>query len=162
MAEQAMEKQSFNSSTLHENGGLALQNTPPLQDQKLDETPQDSGKDLLKTCVRIVDEAIEKPFNSFTLTENTPPLLQDQKLDENPQDSGKDLRKTCTPDRLKVPKAFRYPERYRSPTDSMMSPVTKGILARNRKAGGSLLPPSINQTKIHELRAQDVVGLSQN
>lgn len=40
--------------------------------------------------------------------------------------------------------------RYRSPTDSMMSPVTKGLLARNRKAGGgSLLPPSINQTKVY-------------
>ncbi|KAK8565992.1 hypothetical protein V6N13_021062 [Hibiscus sabdariffa] len=164
MAEQAMEKQSFNSSTLPENAGLALQNTPQLQDQKLDEIPQDSGKGLRKTCMRIVDQAIEKPFNGSTLTENggsenTPPL-QAQKLDENPQDSSKDLRKTCTPDRLKVPKAFKYPERYRSPTDSMMSPVTKGILARNRKAGGSLLPPSINQTKIHELRAQDV-GLSQ-
>ncbi|XP_039005521.1 uncharacterized protein LOC120132895 isoform X3 [Hibiscus syriacus] len=115
MSEQAMEK-PFSISTLPENGGLGLENTPPLQDQK---------------------------------------------LDENPQDSGKDLRKTCTPDRLKVPKAFKYPERYRSPTDSMMSPVTKGLLARNRKAGGSLLPPSINQTKIHELRVQDN-GLSQN
>ncbi|XP_039005520.1 uncharacterized protein LOC120132895 isoform X2 [Hibiscus syriacus] len=115
--------------------------------------------------MEMVEQAIEKPFNSSTRPENgglenTPPL-QDQKLDENPQDSGKDLRKTCTPDRLKVPKAFKYPERYRSPTDSMMSPVTKGLLARNRKAGGSLLPPSINQTKIHELRVQDN-GLSQN
>ncbi|XP_039069320.1 uncharacterized protein LOC120215844 [Hibiscus syriacus] len=113
----------------------------------------------------MVEQVIEKPFNSSTLTEsggleNTPPL-QDQKRDENPQDSGKDPRKTCTPDRLKLSKAFNYPERYRSPTDSIMSPVTKGILARNRKAGGSLLPPSINQTKIHELPAQDV-GLSQN
>ncbi|XP_039008062.1 uncharacterized protein LOC120136008 [Hibiscus syriacus] len=113
----------------------------------------------------MAEQAMQKPFNSSTQTENsrlenTPPL-QDQKLDESPQDSSKDLRKTCTPDRLKVSKAFKYPERYRSPTDSIMSPVTKGILARNRKAGGSLLPPSINQTKIHELRAQDV-GLSQN
>lgn len=30
--------------------------------------------------------------------------------------------------------------RYTSPTDMMMSPVTKGLLARNRK-GGALLPP---------------------
>ncbi|XVF60683.1 hypothetical protein PTKIN_Ptkin08bG0067800 [Pterospermum kingtungense] len=94
------------------------------------------------------------------LEKNQPP--QDQKIDQNPQDSGKDLRKAHTPDRLEVPKAFKYPERYRSPTDSMMSPVTKGLLARNRKGGGgSLLPPSINQTKIHELRVQDV-GLSPN
>ncbi|XP_039005519.1 uncharacterized protein LOC120132895 isoform X1 [Hibiscus syriacus] len=162
MSEQAMEK-PFSISTLPENGGL--ENTPSLRDQKLDEKPQDSGKILRETCMEMVEQAIEKPFNSSTRPENgglenTPPL-QDQKLDENPQDSGKDLRKTCTPDRLKVPKAFKYPERYRSPTDSMMSPVTKGLLARNRKAGGSLLPPSINQTKIHELRVQDN-GLSQN
>ncbi|GMI98234.1 hypothetical protein HRI_003492700 [Hibiscus trionum] len=113
-----------------------------------------------------VEQAIEKPFNTSPQSENgglenTPPL-QDQKLDENSQDSGKDLKKTCTPDRLRVPKAFKYPERYRSPTDSMMSPVTKGLLARNRKAGGSLLvPPSINQTRIHELRVRDT-GLSRN
>ncbi|XVF14397.1 hypothetical protein REPUB_Repub09cG0055300 [Reevesia pubescens] len=113
-----------------------------------------------------MEQVIEKPFNSSPIqsenagSENkTPP--QNQKIDQNSQDSGNDLRKTCTPDRLKVPKAFKYPERYRSPTDSMMSPVTKGLLARNRKAGGSLLPPSINQTKIHELRVRDV-GLSQN
>ncbi|XWS44399.1 hypothetical protein CRYUN_Cryun15aG0041800 [Craigia yunnanensis] len=110
-------------------------------------------------------EVMEKPFNSPIQSENgglenkTP--TQNQKIDRNSQDSGNDLRKTCTPDRLKVPKAFKYPERYRSPTDSMMSPVTKGLLARNRKGGGSLLPPSLNQTKIHELRVQDV-GLSQN
>ncbi|XP_039042696.1 uncharacterized protein LOC120181678 [Hibiscus syriacus] len=159
MAEQAMEK-PVNTSTLPEYGGM--ENTPPLRAQKLDENPQDSGKVLQNTSSKMVEQVIEKPLNSSIQTENgglenTPPL-QDQKLDENPQDSGKYLRKTCTPDRLKLSKA---PERYRSPTDSMMSPVTKGILARNRKAGGLLLPPSINQTKIHELRAQDV-GLSQN
>ncbi|XP_021905278.1 uncharacterized protein LOC110820162 [Carica papaya] len=70
-----------------------------------------------------------------------------------------ELRKPITPDRLKLPKAFKYPERYRSPTDSVMSPVTKGLLARNRK-GGILLPPSINHTKIQDLHVQDV-GLSQ-
>ncbi|KAH0997892.1 hypothetical protein GBA52_021756 [Prunus armeniaca] len=66
--------------------------------------------------------------------------------DENSQNSGNDLRKPTTPDRLKVPKAFKYPERYTSPTDLMMSPVTKGLLARNRK-GGALLPPSKNLLK---------------
>ncbi|XP_039011761.1 uncharacterized protein LOC120140841 [Hibiscus syriacus] len=162
MADQATEK-PFSVSILHGNGGL--ENTPSLKDQKLDENPQGSGKDLRKTCMEMVEQAIENPFNSSTWPENgelgnTPPL-QDQKVDENLRDSGKYLRKTCTPDRLKVPKAFKYPERYRSPTDSMMSPVTRGLLARNRKAAGSLLPPSINQTKIHELRVQDI-GLSQN
>ncbi|KDP27245.1 hypothetical protein JCGZ_19944 [Jatropha curcas] len=77
----------------------------------------------------------------------TPPPLQDSKS----LNSSNDLRKNCTPDPLKVPKAFKYPERYRSPTDLMVSPVTKGILARNRKGvGGSLLPPSMNQTKVQE------------
>ncbi|XWS30165.1 hypothetical protein CRYUN_Cryun24cG0094300 [Craigia yunnanensis] len=98
---------------------------------------------------QVMEKSLDSPIQSENagLEKNTP--LPDQKIDQNPQDSGKDLRKTCTPDWLKVPKAFKYPERYRSPTDSMMSPVTKGLLARNRKAGGSLLPPSINQTKVN-------------
>ncbi|XP_062151271.1 uncharacterized protein LOC133859757 [Alnus glutinosa] len=83
----------------------------------------------------------------------TPP--QNRQNDQNDRNSGNELRKPTTPDRLKVPKAFKYPERYRSPTDSMMSPVTKGLLARSRK-GSVLLPPSLNQTKIQDLRAQDV------
>ncbi|XP_022751944.1 uncharacterized protein LOC111300576 [Durio zibethinus] len=112
-----------------------------------------------------MEQVMEKPFDSLIQSENggmenkIPP--QNLEIDQNSQDSGNDLRKKCTPDRLKVPKAFKSPERYRSPTDSMMSPVTKGLLARNRKGGGSLLPPSLNQTKIHELRVQDG-GLSQN
>ncbi|KAL5739209.1 hypothetical protein ACOSP7_028129 [Xanthoceras sorbifolium] len=81
-----------------------------------------------------------------TLESKTPPQNH-QSEHEDCRDSGNDLRKTSTPDRLKVPKAFKYPERYRSPTDSMMSPVSKGLLARNRK-GAALLPPSLNQHKI--------------
>ncbi|KAL3723365.1 hypothetical protein ACJRO7_035538 [Eucalyptus globulus] len=65
-----------------------------------------------------------------------------------------ELRKPATPDRLKVPKAFKYPERYRSPTDLMVSPVTKGLLARSRK-GGVVLPPSKDQLKVPDLRVQD-------
>ncbi|KAF3444860.1 hypothetical protein FNV43_RR14553 [Rhamnella rubrinervis] len=79
----------------------------------------------------------------------TPPPIQ--QADENSQiclNSGNDLRKTVTPDRLKVPKAFKYPERYTSPTDLMVSPVTKGLQARSRK-GGALLPPSKNQLKVY-------------
>ncbi|GMY12902.1 Hydroxyproline-rich glycoprotein family protein [Fagus crenata] len=94
-----------------------------------------------------------------TITDcKTPPLIQQN--DQIYQNPGNDLRKPTTPERLKVPKAFKYPERYRSPTDSMMSPVTKGLLARSRK-GAMLLPPSINQTKIQDLRGQDV-GVLEN
>ncbi|KAH9676769.1 Hydroxyproline-rich glycoprotein family protein [Citrus sinensis] len=81
------------------------------------------------------------------------------KTHPQPQES----RKTNTPDRLKVPKAFKYPEseRYRSPTDSMMSPVTKGLLARHRKGPALLLPPTINHQQIQELLVQNV-GLLHN
>ncbi|XP_058773238.1 uncharacterized protein LOC131647354 [Vicia villosa] len=57
-----------------------------------------------------------------------------------------ELRKPVTPDHLKLPKAFKYPERYTSPTDKMMSPVTKGLLARNKK-GGAKLPPGTGAAK---------------
>ncbi|KFK37672.1 hypothetical protein AALP_AA3G013600 [Arabis alpina] len=69
------------------------------------------------------------------------------------------MKKIGTPDRLRVPVALKYQERYRSPTDAMMSPVTKGLLARNRKASGSLLPPSFNLTKIQDQRKPES-GLS--
>ncbi|RAL46802.1 hypothetical protein DM860_005081 [Cuscuta australis] len=59
--------------------------------------------------------------------------------------------KTTIPDRLKLPKAFKYPERYTSPTDQIMSPVSKRLLCnagRTRKAAavaaadaGPSLPP---------------------
>ncbi|KAK3212462.1 hypothetical protein Dsin_017168 [Dipteronia sinensis] len=108
-----------------------------------------------------MEKAIETPSTSPIQVENTtseyktPPQSQDQESEhQNSQDSGNDLRKTSTPDSLKVPKAFKYSERYRSPTDSMMSPVSKGLLARNRK-GGALLPPSLNQPKIQELLVQN-------
>ncbi|KAK6129140.1 hypothetical protein DH2020_037118 [Rehmannia glutinosa] len=64
--------------------------------------------------------------------------------------------KIGTPDRLKVPKAFKYPERYTSPTDQIMSPVTRGILARSRK-GSKLLPPSAaKQPKIQAIHLQEL------
>ncbi|XP_009764663.1 uncharacterized protein [Nicotiana sylvestris] len=52
-----------------------------------------------------------------------------------------------TPHCLKLPKTFKYPERYTSPTDQMMSPVSKRLLiGRNRKASTLLpLPPSKNR-----------------
>ncbi|XP_010445700.1 PREDICTED: uncharacterized protein LOC104728156 [Camelina sativa] len=94
------------------------------------------------------------------------PLLESCRSHESPPPSARvssstnePMKKIGTPDRLKVPIAFKYPERYRSPTDAMMSPVTKGLLARTRKASGSLIPPSFNQTKIQELRKPES-GLS--
>ncbi|KAL6325591.1 hypothetical protein AAG906_023436 [Vitis piasezkii] len=48
---------------------------------------------------------------------------------------------------------------YRSPTDLMISPVSKGLLARSRKTG-SLLPPAKIQPKVQDLRVQEV-GLFQ-
>ncbi|KAK4799926.1 hypothetical protein SAY86_025291 [Trapa natans] len=72
-------------------------------------------------------------------------------IDENsPKNTVNELRKPTTPDLLKVPKAFKYPERYRSPTDMMVSPVTKGLLARTRR-GGALLPPSKDQLKFQDI-----------
>ncbi|XP_009365973.2 uncharacterized protein LOC103955799 isoform X2 [Pyrus x bretschneideri] len=85
-----------------------------------------------------------QPEKTFSECITPPPPLQHK--DENSQNSGNDLRKTTMPDRLKVPKAFKFPERYTSPTDMIMSPVTQGLLARNRR-GGALLPPSINLLK---------------
>ncbi|XP_044467972.1 uncharacterized protein LOC123197701 [Mangifera indica] len=112
-----------------------------------------------------MEKVAETPLRSPEQAENTllelkTPLQNGQTDEQIPQESGNELKKTNTPDRLKVPKAFKYTERYRSPTDSMMSPVSKGLLARNRK-GAVLLPPSISQPKIQELLVQEV-GLFQN
>ncbi|WVZ15484.1 hypothetical protein V8G54_013050 [Vigna mungo] len=65
--------------------------------------------------------------------------------------SSNELRKPVTPDQLRVPKAFKYPERYTSPTDMMMSPITKGLLARTRRGGGVMLPTDKNQQKIVQI-----------
>ncbi|XP_038700908.1 uncharacterized protein LOC119997793 [Tripterygium wilfordii] len=78
-----------------------------------------------------------------------PPPPQDPLKEQNSRSCSGDVKmgNMGTPERLKVPKAFKYPERYRSPTDLMMSPVSKGLLlAKNRKGSGVLLPPSLNQT----------------
>ncbi|KAF5791966.1 hypothetical protein HanRHA438_Chr09g0412561 [Helianthus annuus] len=39
---------------------------------------------------------------------------------------------TTAPTPLVVPKPFKHPEMYMSPTDSIMSPVSKGIFARTK------------------------------
>ncbi|OWM64526.1 uncharacterized protein LOC116207434 [Punica granatum] len=83
----------------------------------------------------------------------TTPELK-QQTNETSRNPGNELRKPTTPDLLKVPKAFKYPERYRSPTDMMVSPITKGLLARARR-GGALLPPSKDQLKVQDMLAQE-------
>ncbi|XP_059295248.1 uncharacterized protein LOC132048355 [Lycium ferocissimum] len=55
------------------------------------------------------------------------------------------IRSGNTPDRLKVPKPFKYPERYTSPTDQMMSPVSKRLLIGRSRKASTLLPPSKNR-----------------
>ncbi|KAI3452214.1 hypothetical protein Pfo_008879 [Paulownia fortunei] len=91
----------------------------------------------------------------------TPPKVPTVDAENNTPDQNTPRPTSCnsgkngTPDRLKVPKALKYPESYTSPTDQMMSPVTRGILARSRK-GSKLLPPSAaNQPKIQDLQLQE-------
>ncbi|XP_011009398.1 PREDICTED: uncharacterized protein LOC105114531 isoform X3 [Populus euphratica] len=103
-----------------------------------------------------VENMQETPFKSLmqskpTMLDCITPAKEDQEMDRESENSGNDLRKSSAPYRLQVPKAFKFPERYRSPTDLMISPITKGLLARNRK-DGALLPPSLNQPK----QVQDV------
>ncbi|VVA96132.1 unnamed protein product [Arabis nemorensis] len=100
--------------------------------------------------------------NADLSSESPPrPLTESDPSHESPPKASTDepMKKIGTPDRLRVPVALKYPERYRSPTDAMMSPVTKGLLARNRKASGSLIPPSFNLTKIQDQRKPES-GLS--
>ncbi|KAI3784907.1 hypothetical protein L1987_44015 [Smallanthus sonchifolius] len=57
---------------------------------------------------------------------------------------------TAAPTPLIVPKAFKYPEMYMSPTDSIMSPVSKGLLARTRsKKSSRQLRNSATSTEQH-------------
>lgn len=67
---------------------------------------------------------------------------------------GIEFPKSGTPNRLKLPIAFKYPERYTSPTDLMISPISKGLLARTRKGA----VPS----KMHELRNPEMSLLYQS
>ncbi|XP_003618730.4 uncharacterized protein [Medicago truncatula] len=83
-----------------------------------------------------------------------PPPVDHHQLPSN------ELRKPVTPYHLKLPKPFKYLERYTSPTDMMMSPVTKGLLAINKK-GGALLPPGPGkyQPKVPDMCLQDLSPL---
>ncbi|KAI5442788.1 uncharacterized protein LOC127121311 [Lathyrus oleraceus] len=98
-----------------------------------------------------IQTPIIEPQSTKTPTPPPPPVHHHHK-------ASNELRKPVTPDHLKLPKAFKYPERYTSPTDMMMSPVTKGLLARNKK-GAAKLPPGIGakyQPKVPEMCLQDV------
>ncbi|XP_057525010.1 uncharacterized protein LOC130804559 [Amaranthus tricolor] len=89
------------------------------------------------------------------------PTLDDFKNNtvDHTQDCSK-CKTLGTPDRLKLPKPFKYPERYTSPTDHIISPISKGILARSRR-GSALLPPTKIHSKIHELRSHKPVAKSE-
>ncbi|BBM96796.1 hypothetical protein MPTK1_1g00810 [Marchantia polymorpha subsp. ruderalis] len=65
--------------------------------------------------------------------------------------------KRMIPPHIKVPpkKLFGYPERYKSPTDAMVSPISKGLLARNRRPARTLAP--VVPPKALENTFQDVV-----
>ncbi|XP_011009399.1 PREDICTED: uncharacterized protein LOC105114531 isoform X4 [Populus euphratica] len=109
-----------------------------------------------------VENMQETPFKSLmqskpTMLDCITPAKEDQEMDRESENSGNDLRKSSAPYRLQVPKAFKFPERYRSPTDLMISPITKGLLARNRK-DGALLPPSLNQPKVQDVEVQGEVA----
>lgn len=71
--------------------------------------------------------------------EETPSVLK-EKNSEGHQNivarRNKEEGKKITPPNVKVPpkRAFGLSERYRSPTDSIMSPATRGLLARNKKS----------------------------
>ncbi|KAI3669953.1 hypothetical protein L6452_41467 [Arctium lappa] len=70
---------------------------------------------------------------------------------------------TAAPTPLIVPKAFKYPEMYLSPTDLIMSPVSKGILARTRskKSSHPLQSSSTSkeQHKIQVSKFEEMGGL---
>ncbi|ERN07523.1 hypothetical protein AMTRI_Chr10g226060 [Amborella trichopoda] len=101
------------------------------------------------------------PSSETTQTPTLPTMAVEK--DVTPQDHRiiripiEDGRNNSPPILAEVPKqrTFRFPERYRSPTDLMVSPVSKGLLARNRKHG-IILPPTTNASKILESSFKDV------
>ncbi|KAJ8546228.1 hypothetical protein K7X08_018811 [Anisodus acutangulus] len=85
-----------------------------------------------------INEATEKIV--IAAEPKTPPINRPAiVLPNSPIKSGN------TPERLKVPKPFKYPERYTSPTDQMMSPVSKRLLIGRSRKTSTLLPPSKNR-----------------
>ncbi|KAL8211005.1 hypothetical protein R6Q57_005442 [Mikania cordata] len=85
------------------------------------------------------------------LTPSLPTTSQIQPLIMNLSTPAVGYVKTGTPDRLTVPKAFKYLEMYKSPTDQIMSPVSKGLLARTRFTKSyAPLPVSLSTRNSHQ------------
>ncbi|KAL0332151.1 UNVERIFIED_CONTAM: hypothetical protein Scaly_2116600 [Sesamum calycinum] len=110
-----------------------------------------------------MDKTLQTPPELLVPTttddQNTPPPSSQDNIHKPQTPPICNSGKNGTPDRLKVPKAFKYRERYTSPTDQMMSPATRGILARSRK-GSKLFPPSANHPpKIQALQLQELSPL---
>ncbi|KAK1432918.1 hypothetical protein QVD17_09821 [Tagetes erecta] len=72
----------------------------------------------------------------------------DQTSPNSPPSNSPPPPTATTPAPLVVPKAFKYPEMYTSPTDSIMSPISKGLLARTRSKKSSR--PLTNSSAIVE------------
>eukprot|EP01018_Ginkgo_biloba_P013423 Gb_26295 [translate_table: standard] len=70
----------------------------------------------------------------------------------------KEEGKRVSPPNVKVPpkKVFGFPERYRSPTDSIMSPTSRGLLARNRRSMRPIELPAYVPPKAMENTVQSV------
>ncbi|KAJ4975040.1 hypothetical protein NE237_008214 [Protea cynaroides] len=105
---------------------------------------------------KVLETSLNKPpiqSENCTSIDRTPAPHHVWLRNQRTQNSGNETHK-LTPDRLQVPEAFKYQERYKSPTDFMMSPVSKGLLARSRKTGAHL-PLVINPPKLHDPCFQD-------
>ncbi|XP_059624575.1 uncharacterized protein LOC132267432 [Cornus florida] len=108
---------------------------------------------------KLSETSFGTPIQSETTLFDSKTPNSEQQTDQNCPNSCTDSQKPSTPDRLKVPKAFKYPERYTSPTDLVVSPVSK-VLARSRKSG-TLLPPTKIQPKMQDSTFEEV-GLFSN
>jgi len=128
-------------SNLHPNPSHSISSLSLMELQQSNlETPLKIQHDHRKITTSNPESSPPRPFPESSRKHDSPPPRAS---------TNEPMKKIGTPDRLRVPIAFKYPERYRSPTDAMMSPVTKGLLARTRKSSGSLIPPSFNQTKVN-------------
>ncbi|KAL3702179.1 hypothetical protein R1sor_020201 [Riccia sorocarpa] len=81
-------------------------------------------------------------------------VLKEMPFKERNREDGRRM----IPPHIKVPpkKLFGYPEKYKSPTDAMVSPISKGLLARNRRPARTLAAPIV-PPKALENTFQDVV-----
>eukprot|EP01018_Ginkgo_biloba_P011144 Gb_03383 [translate_table: standard] len=115
-------------------------------------------KEALTPCGKEIRSEVESPsgVNKVENTEVTPERIMDEEervgceLTERNGDHHNLLarrikeegKRVTPPDPVQVPlmKIVGFTERYRSPTDSIMSPVSRGLLARNGRSVGPLPP----------------------